>query len=55
MNQKQLDILESQRYAELKRQELIEHGIIKDEPTAQEIAQEEMWQDYYREAKLGII
>jgi hypothetical protein len=33
----------------------VEEKVEIEELTIQEIAREEMWQDYYREAKLGLI
>jgi hypothetical protein len=49
MNQQELDALETQKYAELAIPEW------EREVTVQDIAEKEKWEDYYREARLGII
>jgi len=49
MTQEELDAIETQKYAEQAVPEW------EREQTTREIALEEMMQDYYREAKLGII
>jgi DNA-binding TFAR19-related protein (PDSD5 family) len=49
MTQEELDAIETQKYEELKKEDW-EH-----EMTTRDIAEQEKWQDYYREAKLGLI